>query len=239
MIPKIIHYCWLSEDPLPKQFQSFLNDWKKKLPSYVFILWNFTKFDINSSKWVQQAFVAKKYAFAADYIRLFALYTYGGIYLDLDVQLIKPFDDLLDRDFFLGYESEKKSIEAGIIGSKKNASWVKECLLYYEDKNFINPDGTYNTTPLPYILYSILSEKHNSILRDIFSPDYFTAKSLLTRELQITPNTYTVHHFAGSWTPWNVRIKKKVKELLGSRLTLLIIGLKNIAQKLYIKAVGK
>lgn len=227
MIPKIIHYCWLSKDPLPRRFQLFLDEWKMKLPQYEFVLWDFKQFDINSSNWVKQAFQAKKYAFAADYIRLYALYTYGGIYLALDVQLIKTFDDLLDEQFILGYESDKAAIEAGIMGAEKNALWVKDCLQYYKGKDFINKDGTFNTTPLPYILYSIIAERHNSYLAQIKSPDYFTAKSLLTRELCVTSNTYTIHHFAGSWTPRYSRLKKKLKECLGGHLTQTMINLKN------------
>lgn len=237
MIPKIIHYCWLSKDPLPRRFQLFLDEWKMKLPQYEFVLWDFKQFDINSSNWVKQAFQAKKYAFAADYIRLYALYTYGGIYLDLDVQLIKPFDDLLNEEFILGYESKKKSIEAGIMGAEKNALWVKDCLQYYEGKNFINQDGTFDMTPLPYILYSILSKKYESHLLHIKPFDYFTAKSLLTRELCITDNTYTIHHFAGSWTPWYSQLKKKIKECLGRHSTLTLINLKNFLLKNHKKEV--
>ena len=85
MIPKIIHYCWLSNDPYPAKIQHCINSWKKKLPGYEIKLWNLQNFPLEKSEWVKQAFEAKKYAFAADYIRCYALYTYGGIYLDSDV----------------------------------------------------------------------------------------------------------------------------------------------------------
>ena len=233
MIPKIIHYCWLSGDTLPDKFQRFLSEWKEKLPDYEFMLWDLNRFDLDSCKWVAETFSVKKYAFAADYIRIFALYNYGGIYMDLDVQVIKSFDDLLDRQFILGYESNKKAIEAGIMGSEKEAPWLLSCLNYYEDKSFINVDGTYNTTPLPYILYSIISQKYKDFLPRILPFDFLTAKSLLTRELMITPNTYTVHHFAGSWTPWIHRFKKKLKEFLGKHVTLSIIFVKNKIMNLF------
>src|SRR5574344_1400117 len=102
MIPQIIHYCWLSNDPYPAELVGYMETWKKMLPDYEFILWNFDRFDISSSIWVKEAFNAKKYAFAADYIRCYALYNYGGIYLDMDVEVIKPFDDLLSKKYFLG-----------------------------------------------------------------------------------------------------------------------------------------
>ena len=106
MIPKIIHYCWLSNDPIPEKLQSCMNSWKKQLPDYEFKLWNFSSFDINSSQWVKEAFNAKKYAFAADYIRLYAVYNYGGIYMDMDIEVIKSFNPLLDREYILGYETQ-------------------------------------------------------------------------------------------------------------------------------------
>ena len=95
MIPKIIHFCWLSDDPYPKKIQFCLDTWKKKLPDYEIMLWDFNRFPKDKSVWVSEAFDARKYAFAADYIRFYALYNYGGIYLDSDVEVIKNFDDFL------------------------------------------------------------------------------------------------------------------------------------------------
>ena len=115
MIPKIIHYCWLSNDPYPEELKRCMDTWKKKLPDYEFILWNFDKFDKSSSKWVEQAFDNRKYAFAADYIRLFAVYNYGGIYMDMDIEVLKSFDDLLDSELMMAYENdEQNGIEAAL-----------------------------------------------------------------------------------------------------------------------------
>ena len=129
MIPKIIHYCWLSNDPIPKDLKKYMKSWKEKLYDYEFILWDLIRFDLNRSLWVKQAFEAKKYAFAADYIRLYAVYNYGGIYMDMDVEVIKSFNDLLRNDYILGYEAAK-GLEAGVFGAPKKAHWVKEVLEY-------------------------------------------------------------------------------------------------------------
>lgn len=96
MIPKKIHYCWLSNEPLPAKLQACVESWKKYLPDYEIVKWDLNKFPLEKNIWVRQAFESKKYAFAADYIRLYALATEGGIYFDSDVEVIKPFDDLLD-----------------------------------------------------------------------------------------------------------------------------------------------
>ena len=127
MIPKIIHYCWLSNDPVPSDLQKYMQTWKVKLPDYEFIKWDFKRFPKGKSKWVDQAFDKKKYAIAADYIRLFALYNYGGIYLDMDVEVLKSYDDLLPLSSMICFEANGTTIEAATIGSEKGCIWVKKC----------------------------------------------------------------------------------------------------------------
>ena len=199
MIPKIIHYCWLSNDPIPKDLKKYMKSWKEKLYDYEFILWDLNRFDLNRSLWVKQAFEAKKYAFAADYIRLYAVYNYGGIYMDMDVEVIKSFNDLLRNDYILGYEAAK-GLEAGVFGAPKKAPWVKEVLEYYTSKEFALPNGLYNDTPLPIIMDEVLNADYITNKKIVPLPtDFLTAKSYKTGKITITPNTYTIHHFAGSW----------------------------------------
>ena len=118
MIPKIIHLCWLSGDPYPRKIQDCLDSWKKHLPSYEIILWDTKRFNIHEVPWVEQAFNTKKYAFAADYIRLYALYHHGGIYLDSDVEILKSLDNFLELPYFVGAETSG-TIEAAILGAEK------------------------------------------------------------------------------------------------------------------------
>lgn len=207
MIPKIIHYCWLSGDEVPESLKNCMKSWKEKLPDYEFMLWDLNRFDIDSSVWVKEAFEAKKYAFAADYIRLYALYNHGGIYMDMDVEVLKPFDDMLDREYMLAYE-DKNRIEAGIMGSKPKAEWLKKCLGYYEGKHFVEKNGKINDRPLPMILNEIL--KKNCPGMNIMGTDVFTTKSLETGIINVTKNSYTIHHFAGSWTNWKMKLKRFV-----------------------------
>ena len=123
MIPKQIHYCWLSGEPYPKLISDCIESWKIHLPDYKIILWDTKRIDINSNLWLKQAFETKKYAFAADYIRFYALYHYGGIYLDADVEVLRSFDGLLNRHEFVGEEASG-DIEAAVMGVEKNISWV-------------------------------------------------------------------------------------------------------------------
>ncbi len=198
MIPKIIHYCWLSDDPIPENLQTYMKSWKEVLVDYEFVKWDFSKFNKGSSKWVSDAFDNKKYAFAADYIRLYAIYNMGGIYLDMDVEVLKPFDDLLNEPYMLAYENEKRrGIEAGIFGAQQGSEFIKACLDSYNGKNFIREDGTFDLTPLPQIMQGVLDSFPEKL--NLYDCLYFTAKSFETGEEFPNESTYTVHHFAGSW----------------------------------------
>lgn len=228
MIPKLIHYCWLSGDPVPANLQRYMDSWRTNLSDYSFIKWDFSRFDINSSIWVREAYEKKKYAFAADYIRIFALYTMGGIYLDMDVEVLKSFNDLLDRREILGYESGSGKPEVAAFGAEKGCEWLKPCMDYYKDRHFIKEDGTYDELPLPQIIDNILFEKgiplwqcnninetapENTIA--ILPCDYFSPKSYKTGKIVTTINTYSIHHFSGSWLPLNERIEHRLWQLLG------------------------
>jgi mannosyltransferase OCH1-like enzyme len=200
MIPKIIHYCWLSEnpkDPIPEKyrekFEYCMKTWREKLDGYEFTLWNSGNFDINSCIWVKQAFEAKQYALATDYVRLFAVYTCGGIYLDRDVEVVKPFGDLLNRKIMLGYEDNEQRIETGCFGAEKGHPFIKECLNYYQEREFNNPLVT------PMIMRNILKESFSGEDYNILPSEYFSAKNYVTGEIKKTKNTYTIHHYTGSW----------------------------------------
>jgi hypothetical protein len=170
-IPKKIHWCWLSGEPLPKLIRQCINSWKQILPDYEIILWDKSRFDIHSVKFVEDACKARKWAFAADYIRLYALYHEGGIYLDSDVKVFRKFDALLNHAVFsaveyvpamkssrTGKDDQYKGygIQAAIIGSEKGNDFIKMCLDYYNEKEFrILPNGALNVDIVPWIMARI------------------------------------------------------------------------------------
>ncbi|WP_233582293.1 glycosyltransferase family 32 protein [Prevotella sp. OH937_COT-195] len=244
MIPKIIHYCWLSKDQIPDNMKKWMESWKK-LRGYEFILWNFDRFDENSSVWVKQAFDAKKYAFAADYIRAFALYNYGGIYMDMDVEVIKPFDDLLDNDYLLA-EENPFGLEAGIMGASKGCPLFKDVLDWYNARHFLDKDGKIPSPPpnMPKVIQSVWKEKYE-LCRDwktkspkfdgktiyIYPWYYFTSRDYPFRDIVVKPESYTIHHFAGSWIGSRKGLKFWIKQILGKKITRKIILLKHINDK--------
>ena len=101
-IPKIIHYCWFGKNKMPYILQAYINNWKKIIPDYQIIRWDESNFDVNSLSFTKEAYDSKVWAFVSDYVRLYALYNYGGIYLDTDVELLTDFDHLLNNSAFCG-----------------------------------------------------------------------------------------------------------------------------------------
>ena len=217
MIPKIIHYCWLSGDPYPEKIQFCIDSWKRVLPDYEIVLWDKQRFNLEDNLWCKQAYENKKYAFAADYIRMYALYHYGGIYLDSDVEVFKKFDELLGLPYFIGREGIGNRVEVAAFGAEKGTEWVADCMRYYEGRSFIKEDGSLDTIVMPDIVYNIINSKYKINLidkkedfifgKDVFNEfpnDWFCANvHLHTSDTKptyiISSNTYCVHHFANSW----------------------------------------
>lgn len=255
MIPKIIHYCWLSDDPVPKALQEYMASWKKYLPDYEFMKWDFNRFPKNKSKWVSDAFDNKKYAFAADYIRLYALYNYGGIYLDMDVEITKPYGDMLQLRTMLGHENSKAhSLEVAAFGVEKNSEWVGMCLDHYNKREFVNSDGSFNDQPLPGVIKKCLLDngykiKEVSSLNEalkadgmeipVFPYDFFSPKNHDTGKFKKTSNTYSIHHFAGSWLPTYQIKEMNFWHSLGIRDLRILLRIHNLFKYGSIKSVPK
>ena len=245
MIPKIIHYCWLSGDPFPSCIQQCLDSWKEYLSDYMIWLWDTNRFDVNSTPWTKQAFEAKKYAFAADYIRLYALYNYGGIYLDSDVTMYKSFDELLGLPYFIGHD-QIRGFEAAVIGAEKGCKWVKDLLDSYEGKMFIKEDGTLDMLPLPCRIHHVLTGmdyKFHLIHKEsqydeedkvmyIFDGDFFNSRNAV--EVRQTPKSYCAHNYANSWQ-FGGNKKKGIKHYLPKWLlnSIYVIGQKTWAINKY------
>lgn len=142
MIPKIIHYCWFSNDKKPRSIRRCIDSWHRVMPDYEIRCWDGNSFDFDAVPFVKEAMAAKKYAFAADYIRLYALYTEGGIYLDSDVLVYQTFNPMLSDSFFCGTEAYcvgeelRFRMEAAIMGAEQGHPFVKDCLEWYSGRHY-------------------------------------------------------------------------------------------------------
>lgn len=226
MIPKIIHLCWLSGDAFPDSIVRCLDTWNEKLSDYEIWLWgkkpedcscidnlHLTEkhFEIDSTPWTKQAYEAKKYAFAADYIRLYALYNYGGIYLDADVLIYKNFNELLNLPYFIGCD-QIRAFEAAVIGAEKGCLWIKDILDTYSGKCFVKKDGTYDVTELPVRFHHELTRLNYTFTRindiaefchkeyrhiNVFNGDFFNSRNSV--KVRRTRKSFCAHNYTGSW----------------------------------------
>ncbi len=206
-IPKTIHYCWFGRGQKNELMLKCIDSWHKFLPDYEIIEWNEDNFDINSNKYAKEAYENKKYAFVTDYVRLYILYNYGGVYMDTDVEVIKNIDKFLEHKAFSGFENNNY-IPTGIMASEKNNKWIKDLLDEYNYLNFIKKDGTMDLTTNVIRITNKTMEKYNLIPNNTFQDldevvfyphEYFCPKDWETGKIFLTNNTYTIHHFNGSW----------------------------------------
>lgn len=146
MIPKIIHYCWFGRNPKRKLERKCIESWKKFCPDYQIIEWNEDNYDLESAPmFVRQAIEAKKWAFATDYIRLKVIFEYGGVYMDTDVELVKPLDSVLDNTVYFGLQYSNSiimSINSGLgFGTEKHTGFQHELMAIYESESFLLSNG--------------------------------------------------------------------------------------------------
>lgn len=216
MIPKRIHYCWFGRGAKGEKEEKCIESWKKYCPDYEFVEWNEDNFDINYNSFVKEAYDNKKYAFVSDVVRLFALYNYGGIYMDTDVELVKSPDEFLSHKAFSGFESNNW-IPTGLMAGEKGFPLFKEFLDYYDDRNFLLEDGSLDTTTNCIIITDIC-KKHGLVLNGqyqnvdgfaLYPSDYFCPFENETGKLNKTNNTIAIHWFAKSWI--NDSSKKTLK----------------------------
>ena len=225
-IPKVIHYCWFGKGKMPSLAEKCIASWKKYCPDYEIICHNEDDFDISENRYAKEAYEAQKWAFVSDYARLKVLYENGGIYLDTDVEIIKPIDDLIRENGFMGFD-DNGVISTGLgFACEKGNELVKTLLADYDDISFVSPDGSYDITPCPDRNSETLKRlgMDFSIKDQIFMgmhmlpEDYLCPMKYYTGKKIITKNTYSIHHFCASWTSATAKRTLFVKRIVGVKM---------------------
>ncbi|WHY86072.1 glycosyltransferase [Neobacillus novalis] len=239
-IEKKIHYCWFGGNQLPELVLKCIDSWKRVLPDYEIIEWNEGNFDINLCTYTREAYETKKYAFVSDYVRLHALYNYGGIYLDTDVEVIKSFNNFLEHEGFSGFEN-KTHITTGILAAQKGSNLIREFLDHYNNKKFILEDGSYDLTTNVDIFTKICT-KHGFVPNNqyqviqgfaLYPQTYFSPLSDKSKKQDFSENTHAIHHFAGTW------LTEKQRRRKNSNFWKVIIILLKLVKKVMVLFIGE
>jgi mannosyltransferase OCH1-like enzyme len=213
------------------------------MPDFELVLWNEASFDVHAVPFTKEAYESKKYAFVSDYVRLFALASQGGIYLDTDVEIIKPLDEFIKYQAFGSFETPSV-VQTGVVGSVPNGTLINNMFSYYQDRKFISADGIMNQTPNSKILTDILlveglilNNMHQSLPSfELFPTEYFCPINQATQEIVVTKNTYCIHYLSGSWLSKKDRLSRALKVFLG---TVFGYNIVNNFRSFYIKVVKR
>lgn len=237
MIPKIIHYCWFGKNPLPDKAKKCIESWKKFMPDYEIKEWNEDNFNVNIIKYTAEAYKLKKYAFVSDYARFWILYNYGGVYFDVDVELIKPIDDIIARGAFMGceksrYENITFNPATGLgMAAPTHHPFYEKVLCTYQHKHLISWNGQITETVVGIVKNLFKNKSYNTDSNHIihcqdiyiYPDEYFCPLHYFTKELTITENTRSIHHYVASWTDKKENLFIKIHKRIINLLTLIIV----------------
>lgn len=245
-IPKIIHFIWFGRNPYTKIVKLCIDSWKQFCPDYEIKLWNEDTFDINCNSYVKEAYEAGKWAFVSDYVRLYALYTDGGVYIDSDVELLRGLDPLLAGEHAVtGYE-DNLWIPAAVMAAEKHNAWIKLLLDYYEDRHFILENGVYDQKPNTAIITELSKQKCGFKMGQdrinignvrLYPTEYFQPYKKQQFDLSDENNlrqihrfyeidkeyTYAIHHCTGTWSDKNGKLISKCKAIIRRSLPRRIV----------------
>lgn len=208
LIPKKIHYCWFSGKSFPQSLQRCVDSWKRLCPDYEIIRWDESNYDTSKNKYMKQADACQRWGYIPDYARLDILYHHGGIYLDTDVELLRNLDDLLYQPAFCSTE-KWGIVNMGISGAQPGNPALLAMLNYRERISFLYPDGTENLTSsgaydtLPLVSRGLQLNGETQMLPDqtmtVYASEFFQPFDYISGETWITNNTFSIHHFKGTW----------------------------------------
>jgi hypothetical protein len=207
MIPRVIHYCWFGNTPLPASAERCLASWRQTCPDYDIRRWDERSFDVARCTFCREAHAAGKWAFVSDYARLRIIFEHGGIYLDTDVELLESPNPLLAHAAFFGFQQDG-TIATGLgFGAIPAHPLVGALMKHYETTSFLGPSGLPDATPCPARDAAVFRQfgfRLDGSPQDrdgvvVLPADVMCPKSYDTGRVRITPRTLSIHHFDASW----------------------------------------
>lgn len=225
MIPKVIHYCWFGNNPLPFEVKKCINSWKKICPDYEIRRWDETNFDVYQNDFIKSAYGSKAWAFVSDYARLKIVYDEGGIYLDTDVELKKSLDELRKNEGFFAIQQEGHYCNTGLgFGAKKENEIVKtmldlyDDLIYSEENKFSIACPYLNTKALEKYGYSysddVIVIHNNLVLPPRFMDPIAPGKN---KENLLCNDAVSIHHYSASWMDDKTVRRRKIIRIIGEK----------------------
>ena len=224
-IPKVIHYCWFGKGKLPALAEKCIKSWKKYCPDYQIICWNEENFDITQNRYAREAYEAGKWAFVSDYVRLKVLFEQGGIYLDTDVELLKPLDSLIEKGGYMGFD-DNGLLSTGLgFACEKGNALIGALLKDYDEIPFklesgydLLPCPDRNTKTIQALGMDLSNQRQVFMGIQMLPEDYLCPMKYYSGRKVITENTYSIHHFCASWTSATAKRTLILKRVLGVKL---------------------
>lgn len=218
MIPKIIHYTWFSGEPFPEKIQKCIDSWHQYMPEYEYVLWDAERLKEIDSPWLRECLEKRKWAYAADLVRMYAVYKYGGIYLDTDCLVYKSFDPLLKESCFIGKENSFH-FEGGLMecylsshcfGAEAGNVYISRCYDFYQSRHFVLSQDEalpmklkWNIILAPFVQSELAKQEGYNPFPSYQEVQKLNSLTIFPKwsfdVVKVTPDSYCKHLALGSW----------------------------------------
>lgn len=244
MIPRTIHYCWFGGSELPELERKCMASWSEKMSNCEVVRWDESNFDFGSCAFAREAYEAGKWAFVSDYARFRILRDHGGVFLDTDVELLRPLDHLLDREAFTGFTKDSSFVNPGlVVASEAGGHVMADVVRRYESMELLPQQGRVHPQSSPRTLTALLEESYG-LRRDgslqeldgltVFPAEFFDPIDPHTGVMNITEATYSIHHYSGTWLlpakKYRLELRKRLAPKVGPKLSWFISGVASVAK---------